>query len=46
MRAVDVLGAEFHGDDEPVPVGRLGPARLRHAHMNAPPSAMNVWPVR
>ena len=31
---------------EPEPLGERAAVGLRHAHMNAPPSAMNVWPVR
>ena len=35
---VEVLRRGRDRPDEAVPVD--------HAHMNAPPSAMNVWPVR
>ena len=31
---------------EPEVLRERGPVGLGHAHMNAPPSAMNVWPVR
>ena len=40
------------GIDDAVAVGgehvvrRVRPTLAAHAHMNAPPSAMNVWPVR
>ena len=45
---VEVAGRGLDVDDEPVPLRaeRVGARSRVQAHMNAPPSAMNVWPVR
>ncbi len=54
---VEVVGTGDHCVDEPVAVGDedvrtvslrrvVVHVHMPHAHMNAPPSAMNVWPVR